>query len=86
MRTKLDPRFDQPGKNLCRTMEDVGHVLRLRRKELGYSQTELATLAGCSQRLISEIERGRPTVATETILKLAMGLGIDTFLCVRGKE
>lgn len=67
-------------------MADVGHVLRLRRKELGYTQTELAALAGCSQRLISEIERGRSTVATETILKLATGLGVDVFLSVRGKQ
>lgn len=85
MRTKLDPRYDQPAKSQCDSMADIGHVLRLRRKELGYSQAQVAALAGCSQRLISEIERGKPTVAFETVLRIAKGLGIDLQLEIRGK-
>ena len=40
---------------------------------------------GCTQRLVSEIERGKPTVAFETVLRIANGLGIDLTLNVRGK-
>lgn len=85
MRTKLDPRFDQPARTLCGSMEAVGQVLRQRRRELGYTQTDIAAFCGCSQRLISEIERGKPTVAFETVLKIANGLGIDLWLQIRGK-
>lgn len=85
MRTKLDPRFDQPASTTCSNMRDVGHVIRLRRKELGYNQTQIAQFAGCTQRLVSEIERGKPTVAFETVLRIANGLGIDLTLNVRGK-
>ena len=86
MRTKLDPRFDQPAFTPCLDMRDVGRVIRLRRKELGYNQTQIAEFAGCSQRLISEIERGKPTVAFGTVLRIANGLGIDLVLSVRGKQ
>lgn len=86
MRTKIDPRFTQQTKNKCANMADVGRVIRLRRKELGYNQTQLAALAGCSQRLISEIERGKPTVAFETVLNIANGLGIDLWLQIRGQQ
>ncbi|MEG1425975.1 MAG: helix-turn-helix domain-containing protein [Raoultibacter sp.] len=67
-------------------MEDVGRVIRTRRKEFGYTQTDIANFAGCSQRLISEVERGRPTVAFETVLRIANGLGIDLVLSIRGKQ
>ena len=95
MRTKLDPRYDQPAEAKCYSMEEVGEfkellkntvVDRSRRKELGYTQTQIAQFAGCSQRLISEIERGKPTVAFETVLRIANGLGIDLVLTIRGKK
>lgn len=86
MRTKLDSRYDQPAETTCYNMEEVGRVIRLRRKELGYTQTEIAEFAGVSQRLISEIERGKPTVAFETVMRVANGLGIDFVLSVRGKR
>ncbi len=86
MRTKLDPRFDQPARTQCNNMVEIGRVLRLRRRELGYTQMDIAVFAGCSQRLISEIERGKPTVAFETVLKIANGLGIDLWLQIRGKD
>lgn len=86
MRTKLDPRYDQPAETTCCSMEEVGRVIRLRRKELGYTQTEIAEFAGVSQRLISEIERGKPTVAFETVMRVANGLGIDFVLSIRGKR
>lgn len=86
MRTRINPRFNQPAKKLCCSMADVGSAMRLRRKELGYSQTDIAEFAGCSQRLISEIERGKSTVAFGTVLRILNGLGIDMTLQIRGKR
>ncbi len=71
---------------MCYSMEQVGAVIRQRRKELGYTQVQIVQFAGVSQRLISEIERGKPTVAFETVLKIANGLGIDFVLTIRGKQ
>ena len=67
-------------------MEVIGSALRKRRKELGYSQMQVAQFCGFSQRLISEIERGRGSVAIEKVMQYANGLGVDFILKIRGKE
>jgi transcriptional regulator with XRE-family HTH domain len=64
---------------------DIGRIIRLRRKELGYTQEYLASLSGFSPRLIGEIERGRKTVGIQKIVNLATGLGIDIIFSVRGR-
>ena len=82
----LDPRFDQPATNLCLDMRAIGAVLSRRRREFGYTQSEVAAFCGFSQRLISEIERGRETVAIDKVMRYANGLGIDFLLRIRGKH
>lgn len=67
------------------SMKDLGSLLRNRRKELGYTQEQIAQMMGCSPRLIGEAERGRGTVAFQTVIDLACGLGIDLTARVRGK-
>ncbi|MBE6470319.1 MAG: helix-turn-helix domain-containing protein [Coriobacteriaceae bacterium] len=67
-------------------MSSIGAVLRRRRRELGYTQSEVAAFCGFSQRLISEIERGRETVAIDKVMRYANGLGIDFLLRIRGKH
>ena len=44
------------------TTPDLGHYVRQRRKSHGMTQTELAELAGVGTRLVSELERGKPTI------------------------
>ncbi|MCH3942448.1 MAG: helix-turn-helix domain-containing protein [Atopobiaceae bacterium] len=65
-------------------MAGIGREIRHRRKCLGYTQAQVAMLMGCSPRLISEIERGRDTVAIGTVLRLVTGLGMDVILKERG--
>jgi transcriptional regulator with XRE-family HTH domain len=66
--------------------KDIGMVIRLRRKELGYTQRYVASLLGISPRLVGEIEQGRQTVGIQKVLDLALGLGIDFTLTIRGKQ
>lgn len=56
---------------------DLGKVIRARRKELGYTQVEVAEMMECSPRLVGEIERGRGSVGFDRIASYAMNLGID---------
>ena len=84
-RRVADPRFDQPAESINRSMQDIGEVLRKRRRELRYSQAEVAEFCGFSQRLISEIERGRGTVGIDKVIRYANGLGIDIVTRIRGK-
>ncbi|MDR0459774.1 MAG: helix-turn-helix transcriptional regulator [Coriobacteriales bacterium] len=64
---------------------EIGMMLRQRRKELGYTQVDIASFMGISPRLVGEIERGRKTVGIQKVLNMASGLGIDIFLSVRGR-
>ena len=41
---------------------DLGRVLKQRRKELGYTQVELAMMCNCSPRYIGDLENGQVIV------------------------
>ncbi len=58
-------------------MDVLGHTLRNRRKKLGYTQEDVASMLGYSPRLVGEIERGRDTVGFGKVLAYATGLGVD---------
>ena len=55
---------------------DFGRAVRKARKEAGISQTELAQRCGCSQRFVSEVERGKATAELGRALGLLVALGI----------
>jgi len=74
-----------PAASIVFDAAEIGAILRLRRKELGYTQEEVAAFMGISPRLVGEIERGRKTVGVQKVLSMATGLGIDICLLVRGK-
>ena len=55
---------------------DFGRAVRTARKEAGLSQAQLAEKCNCSQRLVSEIERGKETAELGKALGLLAGLGV----------
>lgn len=59
------------------TPDDVGSVVRARRKELGLNQTELAGVARTTLRFISELERGKSTAQLGGVLRVLAALGIQ---------
>lgn len=54
-----------------------GQAVRAARKEKGLSQRLLAEQCGCSQRFVSELERGKPTAELEKALALLAHLGLS---------
>ncbi|MDO5511884.1 helix-turn-helix transcriptional regulator [Corynebacterium sp.] len=60
--------------------DDIGTAARIRRQELGLRQWELADLAGVSERLIREIERGKPGLRLDTLLRVLDVLGYQVTL------
>lgn len=62
---------------IIRKAEDLGSLIRKRRKRFGYTQEEMADMMECSPRLIGEMERGRGTVGIDKMLDYALSLGID---------
>ena len=61
----------------------IGATLTARRKELGLSQTEVASRLGLSQNRLSELESRAETMTTEQLLALANVLGLEMTLAVR---
>lgn len=55
----------------------LGNAIRVRRRDLGLNQTELATAARTSLRFVSEVERGKPTARLDGILRLIAALGLE---------
>lgn len=59
-----------------RTSHDLGAVVRGRRQDLGWTQTELAARAGLSRKWISEVESGKATVVLSAVLRVLEALGL----------
>ncbi len=64
--------------------EDLGRAIRARRKELGYTQSEIAEFNQCSLRFISELERGKDGAGITKVIRIANSLGLDIAVLGRG--
>lgn len=66
----------------------IGHNIRVRRKELGYSQSDLAGLAEMSESQLRLIEHGKSNPTVYTLQNIAMALDIDfrDLFFLTGKE
>ncbi|WP_293003388.1 helix-turn-helix domain-containing protein [Nevskia sp.] len=60
--------------------EHLGEYIRDRRQSRGYSQRELAGVSGVGLRFLSELERGKPNVDLNLVLKVLASLGCDLVL------
>lgn len=54
-----------------------GAAVKRRRKELGYTQQEVADVSGCSAAYLSALENGKATAELGRALRVASMLGID---------
>ena len=63
-------------RTLISSAKDFGLAVRSARKEAGLSQVQLAQRCGCSQRFVSEVERGKPTAELERAMRLLVELGV----------
>lgn len=54
-----------------------GAALRKRRKELGYTQAQVAAFSGCSAAFLSALENGKETAELGRALRVLNVLGLD---------
>jgi HTH-type transcriptional regulator / antitoxin HipB len=64
---------------------DIGAIVRERRKALGYTQAEVANLCATGVRFISDFENGKATIELGKALVVLAALGLDISLSVRGE-
>lgn len=65
------------------TAREIGEAIRLRRKDLGLTQQDLAEKSGTRERFISEVERGKETAEVGKILDLLDALGLEAKISIR---
>jgi len=63
--------------------QDMGQIIRARRKALGMSQEMMSSLTGIAQPNLSNIERGKSDTSLATYLRLCALLGIDLMASMR---
>ena len=61
-----------------------GASIRARRKELGYTQAYISEFTGLSISFLSDLENGKKTIELEKAMMVAMLLGLDLEMRVRG--
>ena len=69
-----------------RTAYELGQTIRAVRKSQRLTQKDLASLMGAGSRLLTDIERGKPTAQVGKILLALDLLGIDLLLVERGSD
>jgi y4mF family transcriptional regulator len=66
-----------------RSATDIGQIVREQRKAVGLRQMDLAGIGNTGNRLIVDIEKGKPTVQVQKVLDVLDLLGLE--LVVRQK-
>ena len=66
-------------------VKDFGAAIRARRKQLNYTQAQLASFTGFSVSFLSDLENGKETAEIGKALFIAQTLGIDMELRERGQ-
>ena len=59
------------------------HVIRERRRELGLRQYELADFAGVSERLVRDLEHGKPGARLDKVEQVLEALGLELTVTLR---
>lgn len=74
---------DGTGGEVVRSSVELGQIVRQRRKQLGMRQLDVAGMVNAGNRLIIEMERGKPTLQLQGVLEVLGLLGLE--LVVRPK-
>ena len=61
----------------ARSVGLLAKITRDRRKALGLRQADLADLAGCSERFVHTVERGKTTLRLDKLLDVLEVLGLE---------
>ncbi len=64
--------------------EQLGTVVRKKRREIGINQADVAGLVGVGVRFLSELERGKATVELGKVLKVLSRIGLEVWIVPRG--
>lgn len=81
--SNLPSGHDEPSPVVLRSAADIGQAVREQRQKLSLRQIDLAGIGNTGNRLIVDIEKGKPTVQLQKVLDVMDLLGLE--LIVRQK-
>ena len=73
----IQPSRPAPPSRLSSRTAELAGAVRERREELGLRQSELADLAGCSERFVHTVEHGKTSLRLDKLLDVLEVLGFD---------
>lgn len=65
--------------------EDIGRLIREKRKNDSLTQADLAGLCSVGKRLISELEKGKPTIQIVKVLQVLACIGLEMKINPKGR-
>ncbi len=65
---------------------EIGNRISTRRKQLGFTQEQLANMMDVSVQMISNLERGVKAIRIENLIKLSEILKVSTDYILTGKD
>lgn len=65
--------------------QEIGRLVRQRRKQAGLTLKEAAGMAGVGVRFLSELERGKPTLQLGLAMQVLHLFGLELHLHPRGE-
>ncbi len=67
-------------------LQEIGQRIAIRRKQLGYTQEQMAGMMDVSIQMISNLERGIKSIRIENLIKLCQILDVSTDYILTGKQ
>lgn len=73
-------------KTSAKNTEELGKIIKTKRKELQVTQKELALTCGTGIRFIIDLEKGKPTCQISKILQIINALGLQMQIIPSGND
>ncbi|MDR2776281.1 MAG: helix-turn-helix domain-containing protein [Tannerella sp.] len=67
-------------------MNNLGNIIRKRRKTLSITQRDVATLSGIGVNTLTKIERGEVNISFKAIMSVLDALGLDMEIKLKNKK
>jgi HTH-type transcriptional regulator / antitoxin HipB len=68
------------------TSEDVGRIIRTKRKEIGVRQDMAAGMSGVGTKFLSQLENGKETAELGKALQVLRKLGLNVYIFPRSAD
>lgn len=68
------------------TPDEIGQLIRQRRKRAGLTLQDAAGMAGVGVRFLSELERGKPTLQIGKVMEVLHLFGLELHVVSRGES